>query len=182
MPEVDMSNQENLKSLRPNVGFMLHEAAGYHRVFEIELADVTLPDGFFMHEIHGQLALTRTREGIWVEGDLEGSLPETCSRCLDEFRLALQIELAELFYFPPSKAPEPTNYVIQETGVLDLVEPVREEFVLSLPIRALCRADCRGLCDQCGENLNLGPCSCDENEIDPRLAALLRLKEELSDE
>lgn len=177
-----MSNQENLKSLRPNVGFMLHEAAGYHRVFEIELADVTLPDDLFVQAIHGKLALTRTKEGIWVEGKLEGGIVTTCARCLEEFGLALQIELAELFYYPPSKAPEPTNYVIQETGVLDLVEPVRVEFVLSLPIRALCRADCRGLCDQCGENLNLGLCSCAEDKIDPRLAALWRLKKELTDE
>jgi uncharacterized protein len=182
MPEVIMSNQENLKSLRPNVGFMLHEAAGYHRVFEFDLAGVTLPDGLTLQVLRGSLALTRTREGIWAEGHLEAAIPATCARCLEEFTLPLRIELAELFYHPPARAPESTSYVIPETGVLDLVEPVRVELVLSLPIRALCRDDCHGLCDQCGENLNLGRCSCPQDAIDPRLAALLQLKKALTDE
>lgn len=177
-----MSNQENLKSLRPNVGFMLHEAAGYHRVFDIDLTSVSLPDGFYLEAIRGELALTRTREGIWVDGEMEGSIVTTCARCLEEFSLPLQINLEELFYYPPSKAPEPSLYVIQESGVLDLVEPVREQFILSVPIRALCRPDCKGLCDQCGQNLNLGECTCSKDEIDPRLAGLLELKEKLSDE
>jgi uncharacterized protein len=181
MSEVIMSNQENLKSLRPNVGFVLHEAAGYHRVFEIDLTSVTLPDGFYLETIHGELALTRTKEGIWVAGKMEGSIPATCARCLEDFSLALQIELEELFYYPPYKAPEPTLYVIEETGVMDLVEPVREEFILNLPIRALCRPDCKGLCDQCGENLNLAKCTCDDVEIDPRFASLLQLKKQLSE-
>ena len=177
-----MSNQENLKSLRPNVGFMLHEAAGYHRVFEIDLPDLTLPDGLHLQLLRGPLSLTRTKEGIWVEGYLDGTVPATCARCLEEFALPLRIELAELFFHPPSRAPEPTDYVIHETGVLDLVEPVRVEFVLSLPIRAVCRDDCHGLCAQCGENLNLSRCDCPQDAIDPRLAALLRLKKELADE
>jgi uncharacterized protein len=177
-----MSNTANIKSLRPNVGFMLHEAAGYHRVFEIDLESVTLPDGFYLESIRGELALTRTKEGIWVDGEMEGRIPATCTRCLDDFSLALHIELEELFYYPPYKAPEPTLYTIEETGVMDLVEPVREEFVLSLPIRALCRPDCQGLCDQCGQNLNLAPCTCEQVAIDPRLAGLLKLKDELSEE
>lgn len=177
-----MSNQENINSLRPNVGFILHEAAGYHRVFEIDLTSVTLPDGFYLEAIRGELALTRTKDGIWTEGKLEGSLPATCARCLEDFGLELHIELEELFYYPPHKAPEPAQYVIEESGVMDLVEPAREQFILSLPMRALCRPDCKGLCDQCGENLNLIECACEKVPIDPRFADLLQLKKELSDE
>jgi uncharacterized protein len=101
---------------------------------------------------------------------------------LESFGLVLQIGLEELFFYPPHKAPEPTLYVIEETGVMDLVEPVREEFILSLPLRALCKEDCKGLCDQCGENLNQAKCTCEEAEIDPRFASLLQLKKELSEE
>ncbi len=55
---------------------------------------------------------------------------------------------------------------------IDLNELLREQFYLALPMKPLCREDCRGLCPQCGTNLNTGTCTCATEWEDPRLAAL----------
>ena len=52
---------------------------------------------------------------------------------------------------------------------------LREQFVLAVPFAPLCREDCKGLCPQCGIDLNTGTCAC-EKPVDPRLAALKGLK------
>ena len=68
--------------------------------------------------------------------------------------------------------------VVVENGVsyLDLGAICWEEFVLALPVNPLCRPDCKGLCPQCGANLNDGPCQCAPEEGDPRMAVLRGLK------
>jgi uncharacterized protein len=58
---------------------------------------------------------------------------------------------------------------------IDLSELLREQFYLALPMKPLCRDDCRGLCPECGINLNAGTCTCAPTWEDPRLAALKEL-------
>lgn len=58
---------------------------------------------------------------------------------------------------------------------LDLDEFIYSETVMSLPMKHLCKEDCKGICSKCGKNLNDGKCDCPEKEIDPRLAALAEL-------
>jgi uncharacterized protein len=62
---------------------------------------------------------------------------------------------------------------------VDLSELLREQFYLALPMKPLCRDDCKGLCAQCGTNLNTGTCDCHPAWDDPRLAPLKQLKREL---
>src|ERR671919_630513 len=59
---------------------------------------------------------------------------------------------------------------------IDLNELLREQFYLALPMKPLCRDECKGLCPQCGTNLNTGTCDCGPGWEDPRLAALKQLK------
>jgi uncharacterized protein len=59
---------------------------------------------------------------------------------------------------------------------IDLSELMREQFYLALPMKPLCREDCKGLCAQCGTNLNTGTCDCAPVWEDPRLAALKAFK------
>ena len=59
---------------------------------------------------------------------------------------------------------------------IDLTEAVQEQILLSLPLRPLCREDCKGLCPGCGEDLNKGACGCSGKAVDPRLAVLGNLK------
>lgn len=58
---------------------------------------------------------------------------------------------------------------------LDLDELLYSEVIVSLPMKHLCKEDCKGICPKCGKNLNEGKCGCPEKEIDPRLSALAEL-------
>jgi hypothetical protein len=70
------------------------------------------------------------------------------------------------------------EYAVIEDGRLDLDELVREELLLSFPMRTLCSPDCEGLCPKCGRPRRLGDCGCQTREIDPRLAVLRTLLED----
>ena len=88
-------------------------------------------------------------------------------------------------YLPSSEASEGAETEVEEDDLetsyyaddqIDLNEMMREQFYLALPMKPLCREDCKGLCPQCGTNLNTGTCDCAPVWEDPRLAALKQLK------
>jgi uncharacterized protein len=122
--------------------------------------------------VRGELNLTRTDRRILVKGSLQTSVEAECVRCLTPFQLMLNISLEEMLAF--SSAVDPI-YFVNDDGWLNLKGPLREQIVLAMPLQVLCRLDCKGLCIQCGQNLNEGPCSCANDEVDPRLATLKSL-------
>jgi uncharacterized protein len=125
--------------------------------------------------LRGQLSLTRTDQHILVAGLLKSAITAECVRCLDAFRLPLQIQIEEMFALNPGPRVADPAYVVDLDGSIDLTYPVREHILLTQPIKPVCRPDCKGLCINCGKNLNEGPCECDDESIDPRLAALKAL-------
>ena len=64
------------------------------------------------------------------------------------------------------------SYVMIRDGKLDVDEPLREELLISFPMRLLCDENCEGLCPKCGKPRREGDCGCSQREIDPRLAVL----------
>jgi uncharacterized protein len=68
------------------------------------------------------------------------------------------------------------SFILAEGSQLELDDIIREDFLLQLPVKFLCSEDCKGLCPNCGKDLNEGPCSC-KKEIDPRLAALAQFSD-----
>ena len=110
-----------------------------------------------------------------------------CARCLEPVQVPLEGDF-DLIFRPSSASSEAGEHAItpdeteigyyQESGLL-LEDVVREQVLLSLPSRTLCRADCKGLCPRCGQNLNQAKCSCDAAPADPRWNALAGLAEKL---
>ena len=118
-----------------------------------------------------------------VTGRVAARLEVLCSRCLEPFEVPVDADF-ELRYVPQTENTGDGEREIGEDdlttayyreGMLDLVELMREQFVLALPMKPLCRDDCRGLCPECGTNLNKGQCDCTPRWEDPRLAALKSL-------
>lgn len=122
---------------------------------------------------------------VRVRGQLKARLLVPCDRCLIDVPFEID-QPFDLFYTP---LEESTNlaaetelqerdlgFSVYEGEEIDLDELVREQLELALPTRILCREDCRGLCDQCGADLNLGECSC-AKPVDPRWQALADLRE-----
>lgn len=66
-------------------------------------------------------------------------------------------------------------YIVLKNGVVDLDALLQEDILLELPTKFLCKEDCKGLCPNCGKNLNEGPCDCSKHQVDPRLEVLKQL-------
>jgi uncharacterized protein len=124
-----------------------------------------------------------------LTGRLLATLELECSRCLELFRLPIDVEV-DLSYVPepePQAVAAPSDEIeltdedlttaYYKDDVLDLAHMVREQFYLAMPMRPLCRDTCRGLCSQCGTNLNGETCGCQTEWQDPRLDALRSLIE-----
>lgn len=124
---------------------------------------------------------SRRGEEIRVRGKIEAGVEVGCDRCLAPVVLPLEVEF-ETAFIPQEKAagePEHVELLAEDMGLaafegdsIDLDELVREQILLALPARNLCREECRGLCPTCGADLNAGPCGCARDETDPRWAAL----------
>ena len=127
--------------------------------------------------------VSRTASGqVLVQGRLGYRVRHECRRCLEQVEREYDQRL-ELVWSPAdplSDAEDDGDIRILEAAVddLELGEAIREEMMLSVPIYVLCDESCRGLCPQCGTNLNEDGCGCVTNEQDPRWAALRALKKE----
>ncbi len=106
-----------------------------------------------------------------------------CARCLSDvngsFTLDLEKTVAPRNLLSGLDEDRLDEYAIIEDGFLDMDEQLREQLEMEFPIRFLCREDCKGLCQNCGKNLNDGDCGCVKKEIDPRLLPLQKLLEQM---
>ncbi len=117
----------------------------------------------------------------FLQGDLLTRVRGVCRRCLAPVDSAVAVRLGMLFTDDPS-ADDPSAWVLDpRAATLDLSEAIREELILSVPEYVLCREDCRGLCPGCGEDLNVGTCTC-RPAADARWAPLEALRRRLPDD
>ena len=164
--------------LKINVGFLLAEGPGFSRTTSVDIPQrLRLDEELILERLHGDLRLTRTSEGILVQGELEVTVPANCTRCLTNIDASYTLDIEELFTLPNSGN---SQFEIGDDNNLDLAPLIREESVVSVPYHLLCREDCQGLCPNCGQNRNESACSCQLDDIDPRWAALADLQEALS--
>lgn len=128
--------------------------------------------------------VTNTGKTLLVEGQVGTTLELTCDRCLEKYRYPLVAALEEEYGSTKTPGEEGTG-IGEETGVrplvgdfIDLKPAMEEALLLAIPMKWLCRENCRGLCPRCGRNLNEGLCQCDTRTLDPRLAVLEELLRE----
>jgi len=115
-----------------------------------------------------------------VTGRASTRLELACSRCLEDLESPLSVDF-ELRYVPQTAnagegeqeiADDDLATAFYKEGALDVIEMLREQFQLALPMKPLCTEACRGLCPECGANLNRTECGCAPAWEDPRLAPL----------
>jgi uncharacterized protein len=128
--------------------------------------------------LDAELLLECVVEGVLVSGRLGGVLVESCARCLTPFEQPFEVRVQELFA-SDGTARDADEYPLVE-GRVDLEPMIRDAIVLAMPFSPLCRPDCRGLCERCGGNRNLGECTCPPATVDARWAALASLELELA--
>ena len=106
-----------------------------------------------------------------------------CARCLTpvsgEFTFSLEKTVATRELLDGIEEDKLDDYAIIEDGFLDIDQQILDQLEMEFPSRFLCSDDCKGLCQRCGKNLNEGTCDCGKGEIDPRLAPLQKILEEM---
>jgi uncharacterized protein len=135
--------------------------------------------------VTGRILLRNAGQEIVARGSLRAVALLPCSRCLREHEVPVEFDFSETCgltqideprsYVSDSDGDEPAPIPMLDGGTVDLSELVRQLLVLNLPDRSLCSPDCKGLCPQCGADLNLTTCDCNRQATDPRLAPLAQL-------
>lgn len=118
----------------------------------------------------------KTDEDIIFSGLLETVIQTECSRCLEDVVQDVNISFDECV-FEEKKIPDHANSIVEDDSI-DLEEFLKKLIILKLPMKFLCSNDCRGLCFQCGTNLNNSNCNCGKEDIDFRLIKLKELLEQ----
>ena len=113
-------------------------------------------------------------------GRTQTTLELPCSRCLEPYMLPVDAAF-DLRYQPHTAntgedereiEEDDLSTAFYENDAIDLGQLMVEQFLLAMPMKPLCRSDCKGLCAVCGANLNRGTCACTRDWEDPRFAAL----------
>jgi uncharacterized protein len=165
------------------VSQLLQEPVGAIRRYELDDKELALGDGRFVRPIKGSVRLTRTQKGVLSDADVHGNLQAECARCLTDIQVPLEFPFSEEYFQTVAvntgaalpKPEEPDVFLISETHKLDLAEAMREYALVSIPMLPLCREDCKGLCPECGANLNEEADHVHTEETDDRLAVLKQL-------
>jgi len=125
------------------------------------IIDIDDPLLAFPRPIGYRLRVFRTSRLLLVRGTLETEVSFTCSRCLKKFTAPVRVAA-----FGREKEIEENQVKIDLTG------DIREDIILAIPVKPLCRADCRGICPYCGKELNEGRCGCPDRAADSPFAKI----------
>ncbi|MFT5194372.1 MAG: hypothetical protein ACI85U_001379 [Candidatus Promineifilaceae bacterium] len=162
-------------NLKFNFGFLIETPPGTTGAFEFDYPNIIIEDEKFT-PMTGDFTVTRTSEGILVQGKFNTTAMMECIRCLELSDVAVIGHIEELFFYPPSAALlKEDAFVMGEDGNVDLGLLIRQLALVDRPMQPLCKKDCEGFCMECGTNLNIEDCGCEEDDIDPRLAVLKNL-------
>jgi uncharacterized protein len=165
-----------------NVAGLLRSTPGTVRTYPVRHETLPISEDLRLAApIEGVVRLSRTGRSILARADLETALEGRCGRCLrpvvSPVRVRVEEEALPSVDLDSGRAldvsAEPEVLRLNERHELDLSEPVREAISLAEPVAPLCRPDCRGLCPECGQDLNDAPGHVHPGEtVDPRLAGL----------
>ena len=177
-----------IDKLRFNVAQLMKDAVGSYRHVEVvadlqELApDLGIAESDQPSIVEGPIRMMHTNQGVFVQGELTGKTQLACARCLEPVPVDFEVHLEEVFVPTVDMAtgkslrPDEEDQAlwIDEHHILDLTEVLRQDVLLELPVHVLCKQNCRGLCPDCGTNLNTATCNCGP-DVDPRWASLTDL-------
>ncbi len=147
------------------------------------LAQDQTVDYQFRRAVDVNVTYYRSGVDLFFDGHLVGQVSGNCARCLEAYPFTIERDF--VFVLKPATPAQVSRRGLTSDDLafgtysgeeVDLSPLIREELILALPTRPLCRDDCSGLCPHCGANRNLGPCACRNDWVDPRLEAFRGLK------
>ncbi|MBF0170690.1 MAG: DUF177 domain-containing protein [Nitrospinae bacterium] len=131
--------------------------------------------------------LYKVGEAVHVSGEADAPMAMECARCLKGFVLPVEEEYTAVYmkkegFLDDGVAEDEVELSKEDMDIqffdgdeLDLWPPARDQLLLALPMRPLCDEACKGLCPECGQDLNEKTCGCETAPVDPRFAELKKL-------
>ena len=171
-----------------NVSQLLMEPTGSTRAFQVDEPVPGYGESTIEGQVRGNVRLLRTHQGLLVNAVVRVEVTASCARCLCDMNRESALTLEEECYptldpatgrrmSPPDESEGVVH--VDSRQMLDLTDVLRQYLLTDEPLKILCRTDCRGLCQECGVDLNVDECKCSDSPVDPRWGALVGL---LSDE
>jgi uncharacterized protein len=164
------------KPFRINVGFIIHEEVGYSHEIPFDLEKVKLDD-LELKNLTGSVTIGRTPQGLIIQGKFSAETQLECVRCLNEFTYPLRWEITELYAFTKKSLSE-SELLVPDDAQIDLAPLIREYAVLEIPIKPLHDPACKGLCIECGQDLNVRDCGHRPDQADSPFARIKDLLDE----
>ena len=152
----------------------------YEFVFQDKIDKLDLKEPFFGNYV-AKIELKKFHNQIILNSDIYTTASFQCDRCGTDFKADLRNKFQIVYLFGNySKENNVENvvYLSSDTDKINLFNELRDYALLSVPMKKLCREDCKGLCYTCGKNLNEDPCDCGK-QADPRWQPLVDLKKKM---
>ncbi len=121
-------------------------------------------------DINGEVS--KSGNTIVIDFTIKGEIEYECARCLDSVFRNFEKQLHKTVIRTSPMDSEDEDWYLSEDHLLNLDQIVVDEIVMDLPYQTVCSKDCKGLCPNCGVDLNHETCSCKDEKIDPRLEIL----------
>ena len=138
---------------------------------------ISFPKGF-----EGALEVYNVNDNVLVKGRLVFVVRLSCSRCIEDFEKEIAISFKNILTYKAIEEKEleldrdDLEFTLLDGDVVDCSHLIIEQISTNIPVKPLCREDCKGLCQKCGKNLNIDNCSCNNEVIDVRFEKLKGLK------
>lgn len=165
--------------LRLDVSYLAKGSPGTYKEFDFIFPQLILPDNMLLVDIQGKIGISVTEDGVVADGKIQSLTELSCSRCLESYWQPVMIEFTEIFSSHPIDYAENDlgEQSLPADGSIDLTPIIRDYAALDIPIRQVCKEDCKGLCPSCGVNRNETDCGHVQEHIDPRMEGLRALLE-----
>ena len=159
----------------------LHNLSGGPREFPVagEPDELGLPVDIFPSPVEVRLRVEETGDLITADFHIHAVTRQVCDRCAIEFEMPLEVQ-HRMYFIPEGSGrmsdDEEVKYFHPDRPELEIGGDVHDALLLAVPLKILCREECRGLCPHCGADLNLEECSCAVEQIDPKWIKLEKLR------
>ena len=142
---------------------------------EIDKNELTEP---LIGEYNTKVVLNKFDDQIILEASTLAAANFSCDRCGIEYNRDIESKYKMIYLLRGDSEEEEINikYLSPDADKIDIESDVRDYLILSIPMKNLCKEDCKGLCFKCGQDLNIGVCKCNDDEVDDRWKALSDLK------
>ena len=144
--------------------------------------DVNMPDQNFLGEMYRFLkplnvkgTISNNGKSLILNASCTGKMRTDCARCMKDIEVSVDFTIDENLAANDGTISPDDDVILFEGNKVNIDEIVINNFIMKVPGKYLCKDDCRGLCQNCGADLNEGDCGCNHDDIDPRWEGLANI-------